>query len=118
MIYIHREDGSVENKYSSLSGIEYVIEYAIDWKYDNMDLIKIPKKFIHVACRNWKYADNWINRHETLEKVRHEGFLSWLEPVWCVNTAEGTFSYWYRNSIKIDWNFDYHFYPNNKYEKL
>lgn len=118
MIYFHDIDGKVTNTYSQMSGIEYVLEYDCRGQNINMAIDKSKARMIHVACNSKSYLENWITRHEVLNKILHDGsYYKWAEPDWCVRVSDGDFSYFMRSPIKIDWSGDYHFFPDKRYTK-
>lgn len=116
MIYFHDENGNIVNTYSSLSGIEYILEYDCRGKYSNMELDMSKSKLIHVACPDEVYMKYWIERHEVILRTLHSiGDIQYTTPCLCVGIGDGDFSVFMRSPVKIDWNKDYHFYPNKGY---
>lgn len=111
MIYMHDKDGNVSNEYSIMSGIESVVEYECDGKYNPCTLTvdRNEKRKIHVACENETYARDWAKRHENFREVMVADRISCC-PITVVSTAVGDYAWWSRNVIKVDWNKDYHFY--------
>ena len=117
MIYIHDKNGDVANTYDQMSSIEYILEYDCRGQNINMEIDKSKKRFLHVACQDKRYMQEWIIRHEVLLEVIHDGYMKYTTPDWCVSTGDGYFSYFMRSPIKIDWNQDYHFYFDKPYSK-
>ncbi len=118
MIYFHDESGKVVNTYSQLSGIAYVLEYNCRVENTNMEIDRSKKGFFHIACPDRTYMDDWIDTHEILAETIRSGRLKHTLPDLCVAIGDGLYSIFMRSPVKIDWNKDYHFYKDKKYEVL
>ena len=116
MIYFHDSDGSVTNTYQETSGIEYILEYDCRGRHINMSIDTRDKRFIHVACPDEHYMDDWVKRHEVVLPVLHDWLVRYTTPDLCVSVGDGDFSVFMRSPVRIDWVKDYHFYPNRSYE--
>lgn len=99
MIHLYDYNGAYTT-YGIASGIKVILEYKCMDKEGN-------KVNVYVACPDESYADNWIYQNEWFDEF--DGWRKFrANPTWCRSTLKLI----NRNYINIDWNLDYHFYPD------
>lgn len=115
MVYIHNENGDVINTYSEASGIEYVLEYGCFTKLNGFDREDIGLHYFFIACRDWEYLHRWIEQHDYMaDTIDNKGRLR--KESSCAVLIGGDNYIWHsRMPIKIDYEQDYHFYPNKSH---